>query len=66
MHRRASIGVFTLLGMSVVAQLAFGLLFLYDVLEDPPLLITFEFSMGMWTIANMVVLMAGIILKLAD
>jgi len=66
MHFKATVGVFTILSMSVIAQLTFGILFLYDYLEVAPLLITFEFTVGMWTIANMVMLMAGIILRLAD
>jgi len=66
MHFKATVGVFTILSMSVIAQLTFSILFLYDYLEVAPLLITFEFTMGMWAIANMVMLMTGIILRLAD
>jgi len=66
MHFKATIGVFTIMSMSVIAQITFGVLFLYDFLEDAPLLLTFEFTMGIWAIVNMVMLMAGIILRLAD
>jgi len=66
MYKKASIAVFTILGMSVVAQITFAILFLYNRLGSAPLLITFEFTMGVWAVVNMVILMAGIILSLAD
>jgi len=66
MHYRASIGIFTILSISVIAQTTFAILFLYNFFEKAPLLITFEFTMDIWAVINLVVLMAGIIVRLAD
>jgi hypothetical protein len=66
MHRKASIAIFIILGFSVIAQITFAFLFLDHSFESVPLLNTFEFTMGIWAIVNMVILMAGIIVRLAD
>jgi hypothetical protein len=66
MHYKASIAVFTILVLSVIAQTTFAILFLDGSIKNAPLVKTFDFMMGIWAVVNMAILFGGIIVRLAD